>query len=65
MVPMLRVGRIAFFLNRGYGLLTVALITVGLPMLASIVRGSRGAALAPSEFFLEYVDRDAPCPVEQ
>src|ERR1700686_479036 len=36
---LLRVVLIVFFLNRGYGLLTVALITVGLPLVASVVRG--------------------------
>jgi O-antigen/teichoic acid export membrane protein len=35
---LLRAVLIVFYLNRGYGLLTAALITVGLPFLASIVR---------------------------
>jgi hypothetical protein len=65
MVPMLRVGWISFFLNRGYGLLTVALIAVGLPMLASIVRGAVVPHSLPLNFSRKYVDRDAPCPVEQ
>jgi O-antigen/teichoic acid export membrane protein len=59
MVPMLRVGWISFFLNRGYGLLTVALITVGLPMLASIVRGAVALQALPLKFSWKYVDRDA------
>ncbi len=56
---LLRVGLIVFFLNRGYGLLTVALITVGLPMLASIVRGAVALQALPLNFSWKYVDRDA------
>ena len=32
---LLRALLIVFYLNRGYGLLTVALITVGLPLIGS------------------------------
>ena len=43
---LLRIVFIVTFLNLGYGLLTLALITVGLPFLSSIVRGviARGTA---------------------
>src|SRR5713101_6202824 len=34
-----RAALIVYFLNRGYGLLTVALLTVGLPLFSSILRG--------------------------
>jgi O-antigen/teichoic acid export membrane protein len=36
---LVRAGLIVFFLHRGYGLLTVALITVALPLLAGAVNG--------------------------
>ena len=35
---ILRAGMIVFYLNRGYGLITVALITVGLPIVGSLLR---------------------------
>src|SRR5262249_8099040 len=36
---LLRAALIMIFLHRGYGLLTVALITVSLPLMGSLVRG--------------------------
>lgn len=56
---LLRVVLILFYLNRGYGLLTVALITVGLPLLASFVRAAVALRLLPISFFWKYVDRSA------
>src|SRR5271157_6501862 len=34
-----RAALIVYFLHRGYGLITVALLTVGLPMISSVLRG--------------------------
>jgi O-antigen/teichoic acid export membrane protein len=56
---ILRVALIVFYLNRGYGLLTVALITVGLPLLASFVRAGVAVASMPVHFAWKYVDRNA------
>jgi O-antigen/teichoic acid export membrane protein len=52
-----RAALIFYFLNRGYGLLTVALITVGLPIVASILRGVVIFHLCPVPVGLRYVDR--------
>jgi O-antigen/teichoic acid export membrane protein len=46
-------------LHRGYGLLTVALITVGLPLLASVVRGAVALRSLPITFSWKYIDREA------
>jgi O-antigen/teichoic acid export membrane protein len=54
---LLRVVLIVFFLSRGYGLLTVALITVGLPLVASVVRGMFALRALPVTFSWKYVDR--------
>ncbi len=56
---LLRVLLIVFYLNRGYGLLTVALITVGLPFLASMVRGIVALRALPVRFSWSYVERRA------
>lgn len=56
---LLRVVLIVFFLNRGYGLLTVALITVALPLAAGVVRGFIALWELPVSFSRRYVDRDA------
>ena len=56
---LLRVGLIVFLLNRGYGLLTAALITVGVPLLFSIVRGIVALRALPVTFSWKYVDRGA------
>jgi O-antigen/teichoic acid export membrane protein len=56
---LIRVVLIVFYLNRGYGLLTVALITVGVPMLASIVRAMIALGSIPVNFSLAAVNRDA------
>ncbi len=56
---LLRVGLIIFYLNRGYGLLTVALITVALPLLGSFVRTAVALRALPVRFSWRYVDRTA------
>ena len=47
-----------FFRDRGYGLLTVALITVGLPLAASVVRGIVALRALPVTSSWKYVDRE-------
>ncbi len=54
-----RAALIVYFLNRGYGLLTVALITVGLPIISSIIRGIIVFRLCPMPIGLRYVDRES------
>jgi O-antigen/teichoic acid export membrane protein len=54
-----RAALIVYFLHRGYGLLTVALITVGLPIISSIVRGFIVFNICPVPLSLKYVDRDS------
>ncbi|MGO9401910.1 MAG: oligosaccharide flippase family protein [Terriglobales bacterium] len=54
-----RAALIVYFLNRGYGLLTVALITVALPVISSIVRGIIVFRLCPLALGLRYVNRDS------
>jgi O-antigen/teichoic acid export membrane protein len=50
---------IVYFLNHGYGLLTVALITVSLPLLSSVLRGIIVFRLCPVPLGLAHVDRAA------
>jgi O-antigen/teichoic acid export membrane protein len=52
-----RAALIVYFLNRGYGLLTVALLTVGLPLLSSILRGIVVFRFCPVPLGLKHVDR--------
>jgi O-antigen/teichoic acid export membrane protein len=54
---LLRAGLIVFFLSRGYGLLTVAIITVGLPIVSALVRAVVAMASLPVRFRWKYVDR--------
>jgi O-antigen/teichoic acid export membrane protein len=54
-----RAALIVFFLNRGYGLLTVALITVILPIFSSILRGILVFRVCPVPLGLKHVDRAA------
>jgi O-antigen/teichoic acid export membrane protein len=54
-----RAGLIVAALNHGYGLLTIASITVGLPLLASILRGIIALRLCPVPFSRRYIDRAA------
>ena len=56
---LLRAGLIVYFLNRGYGLITIALITVGLPIVSSILRGIIVFRLCPVPIGLRYVDKDS------
>ena len=56
---LLRLVLIVFFLNRGYGLLTVALITVGSPVVGSIVRAIIALRSLPVRFSTRYVNRRA------
>jgi len=56
---LLRVLLIVIFLNRGYGLLTAAAITVALPLVASVVRGIIALRVLPITFSWKYVDRKA------
>jgi O-antigen/teichoic acid export membrane protein len=54
-----RAALIVYFLHRGYGLLTVALITISLPICSSILRGIIVFYLCPVPLGLKYVDRQA------
>ncbi|HLX82898.1 MAG TPA: flippase [Terriglobales bacterium] len=54
-----RAALIVYFLHRGYGLLTVALLTVGLPIFSSILRGVIVFRLCPMPLGLKYVDRES------
>ncbi len=56
---LVRAVLIVYFLHRGYGLLTVALITVGLPILSSILRGIIVFRLCPVPLGIDYVDRES------
>src|SRR5216683_1945631 len=52
-----RAALIVYFLNRGYGLITIALLTVSLPVVSSILRGFFVFRLCPVPLGLKYVDR--------
>ncbi len=54
---VLRAVLIVIALQRGYGLLTVAVITVVLPLLISILRAAITLKLLPLTFHLKYFDR--------
>ncbi len=54
---LLRAGLIVLALNRGYGLLSVAIITVVLPFLSSAVRAVIALRVLPVKFGWRYVDR--------
>jgi O-antigen/teichoic acid export membrane protein len=56
---LLRVLLIVIFLNRGYGLLTAAAITVALPLVASVIRAIIALRALPITFSWKYVDRKA------
>jgi O-antigen/teichoic acid export membrane protein len=56
---LLRAALIVHFLNRGYGLVTVALITVALPVLSSILRGIVVFRLCPVPLGLRYIDKES------
>src|SRR5581483_2729253 len=54
---LLRAALIVIALNRGYGLLAVAAITVALPLFISIIRAVIVLRILPMTFGLQYVDR--------
>lgn len=54
-----RVIFIVYYLNRGYGLLTVAIITVGLPIIGQFVRAAVALHALPIKFSRSYVNRDS------
>jgi O-antigen/teichoic acid export membrane protein len=56
---LVRAALIVYFLNHGYGLITIALITVGLPIISSIIRGIIVFRLCPVPIGVKYVDRDS------
>ncbi len=56
---VLRAALIVYALSRGYGLLTIALITVSLPILTSIARAIIVFRLLPVPLGLKYVDRES------
>jgi O-antigen/teichoic acid export membrane protein len=55
---LLRVALIVFYLSRGHGLLTVALITVGLPLIGSVVRAVIALRMLPIRFSWRQVNRE-------
>src|SRR4051812_4402889 len=54
---LLRAGLIVAALDHGRGLLTIALITVVLPLITSLMRGIIAFRIHPVAFGLQYVDR--------
>ena len=56
---LLRAALIVYVLYHGYGLLMVAAITVGLPILTSILRGVMVFRMLPLPIGLKYVDRES------
>ena len=56
---LLRALLIVFYLNRGYGLITVALITVGLPFVGSGIRAVVALRELPIKFSWRYVSRES------
>jgi O-antigen/teichoic acid export membrane protein len=55
---ILRTVLVILFLDRGYGLLTVAFITVLLPLITAIVRGVWAFKLVPVPLGTRYLDRE-------
>jgi O-antigen/teichoic acid export membrane protein len=56
---LLRAGLIVSALNHGYGLLAVAIVTVSMPLLASIVRAAVVLHALPLKFGWKHVSREA------
>ena len=56
---LLRAALIVYFLNRGYGLITVALITVALPIVSSILRAIIVFRLCPVPLGLRYANKES------
>jgi O-antigen/teichoic acid export membrane protein len=58
-MSLTRAALIVYFLNRGYGLITIALITVVPPVVVAFIRAIMIAHLLPLPYGLQYVDREA------
>lgn len=58
-VPLLRAILLVFVLNRGHGLLVVAVITVSLPLISSVLRSIIALRLLSIPLGRRYVDRAA------
>jgi O-antigen/teichoic acid export membrane protein len=58
-MSLTRAALIVFFLHRGYGLTTIVLITVLLPILMAIIRGMIVMRLMPIPYGLKYIHREA------
>jgi O-antigen/teichoic acid export membrane protein len=58
-MSLTRAGLIVFFLHRGYGLITIALITLILPIIIAIARAMMVFRLLPMPYGIKYVDREA------
>src|SRR5437588_5359013 len=56
---LLRAALIVYFLNRGSGLVTIALITVALPVLSSILRGIIALRLCPASLGVRHIDKES------
>jgi len=56
---LLRAALIVYFLNRGSGLVTIALITVALPVLSSILRGIIALRLCPVSVGIRHIDKES------
>lgn len=56
---LIRAALIVFTLQHGYGLLTVALITVSLPLLTSAIRGIIAQRILTIPYGWKYVDRES------
>lgn len=54
-----RAALIVYYLRHGYGLITVALITVTMPVLSSILRGIIVFRICPVSIGLKHVDRES------
>ena len=55
---VVRAVLIVMALQRGYGLLTVAIITISLPIISNIIRAVAALRLCPVPFGTKYVDRE-------
>ncbi len=58
-MSLVRAGLIVFFLSRGYGLITIALITLILPIITAAARAIIAYHMLPLPYGLKYVDREA------
>lgn len=58
-MSLTRAALIVFFLHRGHGLITIALITLILPIIIAIARAMMVFRLLPLPYGTKYVDREA------